>query len=116
MKYDFGFMFAYSERPGTPAHKKLEDDVPEEVKKRRLTEIINLQQKHAAERMRAYVGKIHEVLIEGNSKRDENFWYGRISQNAVMVFPKTSGTKVGDFVMVKANDCTTATLLGEMVN
>ncbi|MGB6084553.1 tRNA (N6-isopentenyl adenosine(37)-C2)-methylthiotransferase MiaB [Moheibacter sp.] len=116
VKYDFGFMFAYSERPGTPAHKKLEDDVPEEVKKRRLTEIINLQQKHAAERMRAYVGKIHEVLIEGNSKRDENFWYGRISQNAVMVFPKTPGTKVGDFVMVKANDCTSATLLGEMVN
>lgn len=116
VKYDFGFMFAYSERPGTPAHKKLEDDVPEEVKKRRLTEIINLQQKHAAERMRAYVGKVHEVLIEGNSKRDENFWYGRISQNAVMVFPKTEGTKVGDFVMVKANNCTSATLLGEMVN
>lgn len=116
VKYDFGFMFAYSERPGTPAHKKLEDDVPEEVKKRRLTEIINLQQKHAAERMRAYVGKVHEVLIEGNSKRDENFWYGRISQNAVMVFPKTPGTKVGDFVMVKANGCTSATLLGEMVN
>lgn len=116
VKYDFGYMFAYSDRPGTPAHKKLVDDVPDDVKKRRLTEIINLQQKHAAERMRAYVGKIHEVLIEGNSKRDENYWYGRISQNAVMVFPKTSGTKVGDFVMVKANDCTTATLLGEMVN
>ncbi|SMC51514.1 tRNA (N6-isopentenyl adenosine(37)-C2)-methylthiotransferase MiaB [Moheibacter sediminis] len=114
VKYDFGFMFAYSDRPGTPAHKKMEDDVPEEIKKRRLTEIINLQQKHAAERMRAYVGKVHEVLIEGNSKRDENFWYGRISQNAVMVFPKTEGTKVGDFVMVKANDCTSATLLGEM--
>lgn len=115
VKYDFGFMFAYSERPGTPAHKKLEDDVPEEVKKRRLTEIINLQQQHAKERMQNYVGKVHEVLIEGNSKRDENFWFGRISQNAVMVFPKTEGTQVGDFVKVKANDCTTATLLGEMV-
>lgn len=115
VKYDFGYMFAYSERPGTPAHKKLEDDVPEEVKKRRLTEIINLQQKHAAERMRAYVGKVHEVLIEGNSKRDDNYWYGRISQNAVMVFPKTPSTKIGDFVMVKANDCTSATLLGEMI-
>ncbi len=114
VKYDFGFMFAYSDRPGTPAHKKMEDDVPEEIKKRRLTEIINLQQKHAAERMQNYVGKVHEVLIEGNSKRDENFWYGRISQNAVMVFPKTEGTKVGDFVMVKANDCTSATLLGEI--
>lgn len=115
VQYDFGFMFAYSDRPGTPAHKKLVDDVPDNVKKRRLTEIINLQQKHAATRMRAYVGKVHEVLIEGNSKRDENFWYGRISQNAVMVFPKVEGTKVGDFVMVKANDCTSATLLGEQV-
>ncbi|MFA7687750.1 MAG: tRNA (N6-isopentenyl adenosine(37)-C2)-methylthiotransferase MiaB [Moheibacter sp.] len=114
VKYDFGYMFAYSERPGTPAHKKLEDDVPEEVKKRRLTEIINLQQKHSKERMEAYVGKVHEVLIEGNSKRDENFWYGRISQNAVMVFPKTPGTQVGDFVMVKANSATSATLLGEI--
>ncbi|MBA5629449.1 tRNA (N6-isopentenyl adenosine(37)-C2)-methylthiotransferase MiaB [Moheibacter lacus] len=116
VKYDFGFMFAYSDRPGTPAHKKMEDDVPEEIKKRRLTEIINLQQKHGKERMEAYVGKVHEVLIEGNSKRDENYWFGRISQNAVMVFPKTEGTKVGDFVMVKANDCTSATLLGEMIN
>jgi len=115
VKYDFGFMFAYSDRPGTPAHKKMEDDVPEDVKKRRLTEIINLQQKHGKMRMESYVGKVHEVLIEGNSKRDENFWYGRISQNAVMVFPKVEGTKVGDFVMVKANDCTSATLLGEMV-
>src|SRR5690606_14163868 len=103
VKYDFGYMFAYSDRPGTPAHKKMEDDVPDEIKKRRLTEIINLQQIHSKERMQNYVGKVHEVLIEGNSKRDENYWYGRISQNAVMVFPKTEGTKVGDFVMVKAN-------------
>lgn len=115
VKYDFGYMFAYSDRPGTPAHKKMADDVPDEIKKRRLREIIELQQKHSIERMQSYVGKVHEVLIEGNSKRDENFWYGRISQNAVMVFPKTSGTKVGDFVMVKANDCTSATLLGEIV-
>jgi len=115
VKYDFGFMFAYSDRPGTPAHKKMEDNVPEEIKKRRLTEIINLQQQHGKMRMESYVGKVHEVLIEGNSKRDENYWYGRISQNAVMVFPKLNGTKVGDFVMVKAHDCTSATLLGEMV-
>jgi len=115
VKYDFGYMFAYSERPGTPAHKKMADDVPEEVKKRRLTEIIDLQQIHSKERLESYLGKVHEVLIEGNSKRDENFWYGRISQNAVMVFPKTEGTKVGDFVMVRADSCTSATLLGEMV-
>jgi tRNA-2-methylthio-N6-dimethylallyladenosine synthase len=115
VKYDFGYMFAYSDRPGTPAHKKMDDNIPDEIKKRRLKEIIDLQQIHSKERMNAYVGKIHEVLIEGNSKRDENYWYGRISQNAVMVFPKVEGTKVGDFVMVKANDCTTATLLGEMI-
>lgn len=115
VKYDFGYMFAYSERPGTPAHKKMADDVPEEVKKRRLTEIINLQQIHSKQRLESYLGKVHEVLIEGNSKRDENFWYGRISQNAVMVFPKTEGTKPGDFVNVLAKDCTSATLLGEMV-
>lgn len=115
VKYDFGYMFAYSERPGTPAHKKMADDVPEEVKKRRLTEIIDLQQIHSKQRLESYLGKVHEVLIEGNSKRDENFWYGRISQNAVMVFPKTEGTKPGDFVNVLAKDCTSATLLGEMV-
>lgn len=115
VKYDFGYMFAYSERPGTPAHKKMADDVPEEVKKRRLTEIIDLQQIHSKQRLESYLGKVHEVLIEGNSKRDENFWYGRISQNAVMVFPKTEGAKVGDFVMVRADSCTSATLLGEMV-
>ena len=74
-----------------------------------------MQQKHSAERMNSYVGKTHEVLIEGNSKRDENFWYGRNSQNAVLVFPKVEGTKVGDFVNVKANSCTTATLIGEMI-
>lgn len=115
VKYDFGYMFAYSERPGTPAHKKMADDVPEEVKKRRLTEIIDLQQIHSKQRLESYLGKVHEVLIEGNSKRDENFWYGRISQNAVMVFPKTEWTKVGDFVNVLAKDCTSATLLGEMI-
>lgn len=115
VKYDFGYMFAYSERPGTPAHKKMADDVPEEVKKRRLTEIIDLQQKHSKERLESYLGKVHEVLIEGNSKKNENEWYGRTTQNSVMVFPKVAGTKPGDFVMVRADSCTTATIIGEMV-
>lgn len=115
VKYDFGYMFAYSERPGTPAHKKMADDVPEEVKKRRLTEIINLQQIHSKQRLESYLGKVHEVLIEGNSKKDKNEWYGRTTQNSVMVFPKVEGTKPGDFVMVRADSCTSATLLGEMV-
>lgn len=115
VKYDFGYMFAYSNRPGTPADKRMEDDVPEDVKKRRLQEIIALQQIHSKERMEAFVGKTYEVLIEGNSRKDENEWFGRISQNAVMVFPKVEGTKIGDFVRVKALSCTSATLLGEMV-
>ncbi len=114
VKYDFGYMFAYSDRPGTPAHKKMADDVPTETKKRRLQEIITLQRQHSAERMKAYVGKTHEVLIEGNSKKDDTFWYGRNTQNAVIVFPKVDGTKIGDFVQVHVHDCTTATLLGEM--
>ncbi|PQL95890.1 tRNA (N6-isopentenyl adenosine(37)-C2)-methylthiotransferase MiaB [Apibacter adventoris] len=113
-KYDFGYMFAYSERPGTPAHKKMADDVPLEIKKRRLTEIINLQQKLSLNRMKSYLNKIHEVLIEGTSKKNKEEWYGRISQNAVVVFPKTKTTKVGDFVNVKVEDCTSATLIGKI--
>lgn len=116
VKYDFGYMFAYSNRPGTPADKKMKDDVPEEVKKRRLQEIIELQQIHSKLKMDEFVGGTYEVLIEGNSRKNEDEWFGRISQNAVMVFPKVEGTQVGDFVMVKANSCTSATLIGEMVN
>ncbi|MCK5706074.1 MAG: TRAM domain-containing protein, partial [Candidatus Aureabacteria bacterium] len=111
VKYDFGFMFAYSERPGTPAGKNMEDDVPLEIKKRRLTEIINLQQKHGLYRMQQFVGKTVEVLIEGNSKKSDLHWMGRNSQNAVVVFKKGNECK-GDFVQVKIDDCTSATLLG----
>lgn len=113
-KYDFGYMFAYSERPGTLAHKKMEDDVPAEIKSRRLKEIINLQQELSLERMKTYINKVHEVLIEGTSKKSKDQWYGRISQNAVVVFTKTDQTKVGDFVNVLVNDCTSATLIGEI--
>ncbi len=114
VKYDFGFMFAYSERPGTPAAKKMEDDVPLETKKRRLSEIINLQQKHGLYRMQQFVGKTVEILIEGNSKKSSEHWMGRNSQNAVAVFPKTD-EKIGDLVMVKIEDCTSATLIGKRV-
>lgn len=113
-KYDFGYMFAYSERPGTLAHKKMKDDVPAEIKSRRLKEIINLQQELSLERMKTYTNKVHEVLIEGTSKKSKDKWYGRISQNAVVVFTKTDQTKVGDFVNVLVNDCTSATLIGEI--
>ncbi len=114
VKYDFGFMFAYSERPGTMAARKLEDDVPEEVKKRRLTEIVNLQQQHSHYRTKQFLGKTVEVLIEKESKKSDLHWSGRTSQNTVAVFPKEN-YKVGDFVNVKINDCTTATLIGEAV-
>jgi len=113
-KYDFGFMFAYSERPGTLAARKMQDDVPEVVKKRRLNEIIDLQQKMALERTKRFVGQVVEVLIEKDSKRSDKHWSGRNSQNTVVVFPKEN-YKPGDFVNVKITDCTTATLIGEAV-
>jgi tRNA-2-methylthio-N6-dimethylallyladenosine synthase len=114
VKYDFGFMFAYSERPGTPAAKKMEDDVPLETKKRRLSEVINLQQKHGLYRMQQFVGKTVEILIEGDSKKSSEHWMGRNSQNAVAVFPKAD-EKIGDLVMVQVEDCTSATLIGKRV-
>ncbi len=114
VKYDFGFMFMYSERPGTLAARKLEDDVPEEVKKRRLTEIVDLQQKHSAFHTQKTVGKTVEVLIEKESRKSDQHWSGRTPQNTVVVFQKEH-YKPGDFVMVKITDCTTATLLGEAV-
>jgi len=114
VKYDFGFMFAYSERPGTLAARKIADDVPEEVKKRRLAEIIDLQQAHSLYRTQAQVGKIVEVLIEGNSKKSDEEWMGRNTQNTVVVFPKED-YKVGDFVMVQVTNCTSTTLIGQAV-
>ncbi len=114
VKYDYGFMFAYSERPGTMAARKLEDDVPEEVKKRRLTEIVSLQREHSLYRTQQFVGKTVEVLIEKESKKSDAHWSGRTTQNTVAVFPKKN-YKVGDFVNVKIEDCTSATLIGEAV-
>jgi tRNA-2-methylthio-N6-dimethylallyladenosine synthase len=114
VKYDFGFMFAYSERPGTLAGKKMEDNIPHSVKKRRLQEVINLQQEHSLYRTKQHLGKTEEVLIEGTSKKNPNEWKGRNTQNTVIVFPKEH-YKMGDFVMVKVEDCTSATLKGTAV-
>lgn len=114
VKYSFGFMFAYSERPGTLAAKKMEDDVPLAIKKRRLQEIIDLQQEHSLYRTKENLGKIQEVLIEGTSKRNKNEWKGRNTQNTVVVFPKEH-YKMGDFVNVKIEDCTSTTLKGTAV-
>lgn len=114
VKYDFGFMFAYSERPGTMAGRKMEDDIPKDVKLRRLNEIQALQRKHSLQNMEKHVGKTEEVLIEKSSKKSEAHWSGRNTQNSVVVFPKEH-YNVGDFVNVKITDCTSATLLGEAV-
>ncbi|WP_420154115.1 tRNA (N6-isopentenyl adenosine(37)-C2)-methylthiotransferase MiaB [Siphonobacter sp.] len=114
VKYDYGYMFAYSERPGTPAAKKFVDDIPEDVKKRRLNEIIALQQQHSLERNQQAIGKVHKVLVEGTSKRSTEHLQGRNDQNKVVVFPKHNFTK-GQYVNVLVTDCTAATLLGEPV-
>lgn len=115
VKYDFAYMFKYSERPRTLAERKFEDDVPEEEKSSRLKEVIDLQMMHSHEANKAAVGKTYEVLIEKESKKSDEFWCGRNSQNAMVVFPKIDA-KPGDYVNVKILDCTSATLLGEAVN
>lgn len=113
--FDFAYMFYYSERPGTLAAKKWADDVPLDVKKRRLDEIINKQRDHSLLRNRADVGKTFEVLIEGESKRSDAFLQGRNSQNKVIVFPKGIHKK-GEYVNVLVETCTGATLTGRVVS
>lgn len=115
VEYDYGYMFSYSERPGTPAHKKMDDDIPADIKQRRLAEVIALQGELSRKRMQGYVGRNHEVLIEGTSRKNENQWKGRNSQNAVCVFDKLEGQKLGDIVTVFVYDNTQGTLLGTTV-
>ncbi|MEY4110918.1 MAG: hypothetical protein RLZZ46_1273 [Bacteroidota bacterium] len=114
VEYDFSYMFAYSERPKTLAERKFKDDVPEHIKNKRLREIVDLQRSLSAHKTKAAVGKVFEVLIEGTSKKSDKQWMGRNSQNTVMVFDKQH-FKPGDYVNVKAIDCTTTTLIGEIV-
>ena len=114
VKYDYGYMFKYSERPNTAAEKKFEDDVPEEIKQKRLVEVINLQQKQSLENNKKRLNKTYEVLIEGLSKRSKNHYYGRTTHNCAVVFEKSSH-KVGDYVNVIINDCTAGTLKGKII-
>ncbi|MGB1370400.1 MAG: tRNA (N6-isopentenyl adenosine(37)-C2)-methylthiotransferase MiaB [Flavobacteriaceae bacterium] len=114
VKYSFGYMFAYSERPGTLAERKMKDNIPEEVKKRRLSEVVELQQKHSLYRSQEFLNQVTEVLIEKTSKKSDAEWSGRNPQNTTVVFPKEN-YKVGDFVMVKIEDCTSATLKGKAI-
>lgn len=116
-RYDFSYMFFYSERPGTLAEKRYKDDIPEEVKKKRLQEIVELQNRLSHESNKKDIGKTFKVLIEGDSKKNEKEWKGRNSQNKVIVFPKEKyELKKGDYVNVKVEDCTQATLLGKIIN
>ncbi|MBV4359561.1 tRNA (N6-isopentenyl adenosine(37)-C2)-methylthiotransferase MiaB [Pinibacter aurantiacus] len=115
-KYDFGYMYFYSERPGTLAAKRYKDDVPEDVKKRRLAEIVALQRRIFEESNTADIGKTFKILIEGDSKRSDKDWMGRTSQSKVVVVPKgTSQYKPGDYVMVKVVESTGGTLIGEII-
>ena len=114
VKYNFGYMFTYSERPGTLAERKMEDDIPEETKSRRLSEIIELQLKHSELRTKEHLGEIVEILIERESKKSNQHWSGRSAKNIVAVFPKEN-YKIGDFVYVKVTNCTKATLIGEAI-
>jgi len=109
-------MFAYSERPGTLAAKRFEDDIPEEVKKRRLTEVVAKQRGHSFERLQNFVGKTQRILIEGFSKRSDADYAGRNDQNAMAVFPVDANYKVGDYVNVLIESCTSATLIGRIVD
>ncbi|SEL96855.1 tRNA-2-methylthio-N6-dimethylallyladenosine synthase [Chitinophaga rupis] len=113
-KYDLAYMFFYSERPGTLAARRYQDDVPEEVKKRRLAEVVELHRRQALESMQKDLGKTFKVLIEGTSKRSENDLFGRNDQNKVIVFPRGNYEK-GQYVQVKVVDCTAATLIGKVV-
>lgn len=115
VEYDYAFMFKYSERPDTLAAKKFEDDVPDEVKSRRLQEIINLQQEMSLLNNQKDIGKTFEVLVEKMSKKSKEELAGRNSQNKMVVFPRKN-YKPGDYVMVKVHDCTAATLIGEAVD
>tara|TARA_Y100001970_G_scaffold24243_1_gene28800 strand:- start:8002 stop:9414 length:1413 start_codon:yes stop_codon:yes gene_type:complete len=113
VKYDFGFMFKYSERPGTLAAKKFEDNIPEIVKQRRLSEIINLQLKHSYQNLFNYRGKKVKVLIEKESKKSSEHWCGRNPQNIMVVFPKGK-LKIGQYADVTILDNTSTTLIGQL--
>ena len=112
--YSFGFMYIYSERPGTMAERKLDDDINFEIKKRRLAEVVELQRSHGHIRTKEFINQTVEILIEKESKKSNAKWSGRSPHNIVAVFPKEY-YEIGDFVLVKIKDCTSATLIGEAI-
>lgn len=114
-RYSMSYMFMYSERPGTPAARKLKDDIPDAIKKFRLNEIIRLQNQLSYEHNNADIGKVFEVLIEGDSKKSAEDFKGRNSQNKMLVFPKKESYRPGDYVKVKVLSASSATLAGIIV-
>lgn len=114
-KYDLAYMYYYSERPGTLAARRFEDDVPLETKKRRLQEIVALHRIHSLESMQREIGKVHDVLIERESKKSDHHWAGRSDNNKMVVFEKTGNYQKGDYVKVKIESCTAGTLMGSAI-
>jgi tRNA-2-methylthio-N6-dimethylallyladenosine synthase len=112
-EYDLAYMYFYSERPGTLAERRFEDDVPLETKKRRLQEIVALHRIHSLKSMEREIGKTHKVLIEGDSKKSNGHWAGRSDNNKMVVFPKAGNFKKGDYVNVLIESCTAGTLIGK---
>lgn len=115
-QYSMSYMFMYSERPGTLAERKLEDDIPADVKKRRLQEIVKLQTATSLQHNQKDIGKIFKALIEGNSKKSDQDFKGRNTQNKMLVFPKKGDLQAGDYCYVKVREVTSATLIGEIVD
>ena len=113
-EYDLAYMYFYSQRPGTLAERRFEDDVPLEVKKRRLQEIVALHRIHSLKSMEREVGGTVKVLVEGNSKKSDAHWAGRSDNNKMVIFPKTPGIKKGDYVNVFIESCTAGTLIGKI--
>ena len=116
VKYDFAYMFKYSERPGTLAAKRYADDIPEEVKQKRLTQIVAKQQEYSFYRMQARIGKVEKVLIEGFSKKSDKDYCGRSDQNAMVIFPVGDNYKPGEYVNVLIEKSTSATLIGKVID
>lgn len=113
-EYDLAYMFFYSERPGTLAARRFTDDVPEEIKKKRLQEVVALHRMHSLKSMQKEIGKTVRVLIEGNSKKSDEHWFGRSDNNKVVVFPKNEVLQKGDYADIIIDSCTAGTLLGKL--
>jgi tRNA-2-methylthio-N6-dimethylallyladenosine synthase len=116
VNFSFAYMYMYSERPGTLAAKRFSDDIPEDVKNRRLNEIIEQQHRSSHKRVLEQLGKVQKVLIEGYSKKSVQDYAGRSDQNTTVIFPVDERFKPGDYVHVLAESCTTATLIGKIID